>query len=463
MISGARRWALELAVVLVSAFATAVVVTLAPEELAFDRPALHTMLETIAGMTAGIVTVLVYGRFRRSRRRDDLLLAASLMCLSISHLAFATAPEALVDEDSRAFAMWATVPANALSAVLFVAAALSGARRARVREGMVVLGGSAVALAAIGAAALLVAADLPRTVTAAGPPGRPDLHGHGIVLGLQALGIVLYVIAGTRFARRAHRERDAFLRWLGVAAILAGFARVHYLLYPTLYTEYVASGDVFRFVVHVVLLTAAAREIRRYWQELAAGAVLAERRRIARDLHDGVAQELAYIMRRANRMADADEAGAAPIAASARRALEDSRRAIHALARGPDETLDVAIAAAVRTAASGSSAVVRLDLQPGVHAPSASCDALVRIACEAIANAANHGSPSAIDVSLRNGDGIRLCVRDDGVGFDPDAPTPAKGRGFGLTGMRDRASGVGGELTVRSRVGGGTEVEAVIK
>ena len=453
-----RVGGLELAVIAVSGIATVAMFGVPSLDFVIDRPALHLLLEVVAGMTAGLLAFLLYGRSRRSGRRDDLLLTASLSCMGVSHLAFAALPQALVVQDATPEEMWATVPAGLIAAVLFVAAALAGGRPARPREPRLLFAGVAGALLATAAGVAAITPALPDTVATAGSATAPDLAAHPVIVTLQIVAIAAFGAAALRFARRARAERDAFLRGLGIAAILAGFARVHYLAYPTIYTHVVASGDAFRLVTHVVLLAVSASEIRRYWTGLAHDAVLAERRRIGRDLHDGVAQELAFIVRRARRLSEAGDHEAGTIATAARRALEDSRRAIHALARDPAEPLDVTLAAELGHVAARTPVPLRLDLEPAIHLAPPACDALVRIACEAVANATRHARPDEIVVELRNGNGVHLRVTDDGTGFDP---TPAA-RGFGLRGMQERAHSVGGRLDVRSRPGHGTEIEAVM-
>ena len=84
---------------------------------------------------------------------------------------------------------------------------------------------------------------------------------------------------------------------------------------------------------------------------------------------------------------------------------------------------------------------------------------LLRIVREAVTNAARHGKAEVVHVEFKNGNGLRLRIRDDGVGFDP---TTARPGGFGLRVMRERARSIGGELTIDSRPDLGTEVEVVV-
>jgi signal transduction histidine kinase len=83
----------------------------------------------------------------------------------------------------------------------------------------------------------------------------------------------------------------------------------------------------------------------------------------------------------------------------------------------------------------------------------------VRIACEAITNAARHSGASRVSLGLeRDGSGVRLRISDKGHGFDTAAP----GGGFGLISMRERAHSVGGELLISSAPGHGSEVEVAV-
>jgi signal transduction histidine kinase len=82
--------------------------------------------------------------------------------------------------------------------------------------------------------------------------------------------------------------------------------------------------------------------------------------------------------------------------------------------------------------------------------------AVFRVAQEALANVARHADARTVSVGLRKDeDGLELTVRDDGRGFEPSQPSRG---GLGLGGMAERARLVGGELTIESRPGGGTEL-----
>ncbi len=259
------------------------------------------------------------------------------------------------------------------------------------------------------------------------------------------------------FARRAASDGDRFVGLVAAGTTLAAFGRLHYILFAPLQADWVYTGDLLRLLFYGVLFAAAAREIAEYWHTLAANAVLEERRRIARELHDGVAQELAFISRRGRRLADrtgADEAR--QITAAAERALGDSRRAIAALTRPLDQPLSEVLAEAVGAVAERHPVALDLELAQGVTVGGDAREALVRIACEAVSNAARHGQARVVRIELEQGEHVHFRILDDGIGFEPAATHVGR---FGLISMRERAEAVGGSLSVRSAPGSGTAVE----
>ena len=271
----------------------------------------------------------------------------------------------------------------------------------------------------------------------------------------------LLVLAAIGFALKAERTRDELMTWLAVAAVFGAFARLNYLLYPSAYTDWVYFGDFFRLAFYVAILFAAVQEIRSYWEKVSQTAVLEERRRIARDLHDGLAQELAFIGRNL-RALDGSDPTVARVTASTARALSESRLAIAALTKPLDEPLEVALAQAARDTANREGTNIDLILSPGIELDYRRRDALIRIACEAISNAARHGGANLVRVELQNGRQVHLHVSDDGCGFDPGSLPPTTGEGFGLTSMRERAHSFGGAFVVRSRPGAGTQVDVTL-
>ena len=190
-------------------------------------------------------------------------------------------------------------------------------------------------------------------------------------------------------------------------------------------------------------------------------AVRREREGMARDLHDGLAQELAFIVTQTRRVAAPDDRGdetLAAITSAAQRALDESRALIGGLRAGEDRPVDIAVAEAAEELAHRTGASVRVAAADGVVLPPATRDALVRIVREGVTNAVRHAQASDITVELTGGPGIRLRIADNGVGFDP--ASAARG-GFGITSMRERARAAGGDLQCLSSPGAGTQIEVV--
>ena len=408
-----------------------------PTDHEFAAPHLDLVLETTAGLVSLLVAYLLYGRFRMHRRLMDLAIVCSLAMLGAAHLGYQVLPPAISDAQHTAFAAWAAMISHLSAGVVFAAAAFAGDRTVERRQETVIAAVCVGLLAAAGAGSALLA-----------PGGEPASGGAAGAV-VNAIGAVAFLVVAYLFAARSARNDDALLAWVAVATVLAALGRANYVIHPTLYTSGVSLGDFFRLLDHLALLAGGLLEIGRLWRGLAAAAVAEERRRIARDWHDGVAQELAYIVRRGS---DAPP----EIGDAARRGLENSRRAIAAL-REPEEGEDLgtALARSAERAARGSSATIRLDVAAGLRLDPEHVEEVARIVGEAVSNAVRHGAASVVTVELR---GRRVTVRDDGGGFDPDASRPDA---FGLTGMRERAARIGGDLRLRSGAGG-TEVEVML-
>jgi signal transduction histidine kinase len=103
---------------------------------------------------------------------------------------------------------------------------------------------------------------------------------------------------------------------------------------------------------------------------------------------------------------------------------------------------------------------VVVSVDSAVRIPAAQRDALVKIASEAIANAARHGQADVIYVEVTGGARPRLRIEDSGRGFDPAARQPPGH--YGLRAMRERAEAIGADLRLDSRAGQGTRVEVLL-
>lgn len=444
----------------VSAVVTLAVALLPQLHFAYWQPLLHAALETAASLIALLAGFLFFGRLRRARRLNELLLACALALLALLNFFLLTVP-AVAPLAPPELMAWAALLCSSLGAVLFALAAFVPPRR--LRPGLVLAGGVAgVATAVLVTAATVLIERLRQEATALRPPElpvRPDLHARPEVLALQLLMSLLYALAAAGFLRRSRRLDDEFLGWLAIAAVLAAASHVNYSLYPSLYSQWVHIGDAFRLCFYAILLAGSMREVWSYWHALSETAVLEERQRIARDLHDGLAQELAYLARNLDSL-DGDASGDTlkRLLRAVERAQFESRRAVSTLAAPAGQAVETALANAVGEIAERFQVVLDLDLVPGVRLSAARTEALVRIACEAVTNAARHSGSSRIRLTVeRDGSRVRLWVSDTGCGFD----TAAQG-GFGLVSMRERAHSVGGELCISSAPGRGSDVEVTL-
>ncbi|OLT15157.1 two-component sensor histidine kinase [Actinomadura sp. CNU-125] len=218
--------------------------------------------------------------------------------------------------------------------------------------------------------------------------------------------------------------------------------------------------------------------------ERAVEAQEAERSRLSREIHDGIAQRLAglgfHLSAAERALPEHHPEGLAQIMMArslCELAAAETRAAIGGL-RPPvldDLGLSAALATLAREAGDGPGPSGRpLDVTVTVEGeledalPDHVQTALYRIAQEAVGNSLRHASASCVDLLLEHfGDRVRLTVADDGAGFSVRDVMAHGGRGrrpdsYGLRGMTERAELLGGRVTVTSRPGVGTRVEAVV-
>ena len=205
-------------------------------------------------------------------------------------------------------------------------------------------------------------------------------------------------------------------------------------------------------------------ELARAARQRAAGAARdAERRRLARELHDGILQDLSAVrLGLESREPIAGESGAAGVVGAisgviaAIRAVVDDLRP-PALRGG---SLEEAIAGHARVLAWAQGIELSLDLPGAETVPEWAARDLYRIAQEATANALRHASAKRIWIRLvREGGDTILEVEDDGVGFDVETSS----LGSGVQGMRERAAILGAELDLGRREKGGTRVRLILR
>lgn len=284
------------------------------------------------------------------------------------------------------------------------------------------------------------------TAQSGGWPGTEDAASVGIWLALVVVNLVisgaLLWFATREEQRKAERE-----------ATIAELERLNAELEATLREN---------AALHAELVERARR-----------AGVEAERQRMAREIHDTLAQSLTGIVTQLEAASGAADWRRHVEAAAklARQGLTEARRSVHALrpepledARLPDAIADVArswselsgVPAQVTT--TGEARPMRPEIEV----------ALLRSAQEALANVAKHARASRVGLTLSYmGDVVTLDVRDDGVGFTPGATRNGHapggdGGGYGLTAMRERLAALSGTLAVESEPGAGTALSVTM-
>jgi len=230
--------------------------------------------------------------------------------------------------------------------------------------------------------------------------------------------------------------------------------------------------------IAVVISIAQTRFQRQKMERLQAeaefAAILKERNRLAREIHDTLAQDISGISAQLEvarrKLPAGSEAALAHLElahATARNSLQEARRTIwnmrSQVLEGHDlsEALSELLEQEARGAGVRSAKVIHGDVR---RLPSAIENDLLRIGQEAIHNAIRHARPATITLEMTFSEKrVVLSVRDDGCGYDPQNGNGSGTTHFGLKGIRERVAQNGGKLNIRSAPGQGTEVRIEIR
>ena len=450
-----RSWLVgELMLVALLASATALFAVRDTFTSAYALPDARLAFDTAIAVVAAIVAVLASVRFVVEGRVLDLLLAAGFLSIALGTAAFGLVP-VLGGGSLGPEAAWSLIGSRLLGAALIAVAPYTDRRLGDRREALLCVGaGVGVALGA----AALVLGSLP-SGSDSGPRGHEVVDGAAVVVaGALLAGFWLVALVG--FALRYRRYGRDLDSWMCLAATLALFADVHLILTPVVSSDSVLQGDFLRFVAYGILLVGVWRAIA---QAEFGRAVADERARVAREIHDGLAQYLFAITTQVSML----ETGAPldqvlpRLKRASTAAQQEARFAVLALSSaGGSARFDAALRRYVDVLTADGALDVELDVDSQVRlAPDEQIE-VFRIVQEGLGNARRHAGARRVEVSIAQRNGRRIvAVSDDGVGFDAES----SGEGQGLANMKLRAEAIDGRMSLESAPGRGTAIEVVLR
>jgi signal transduction histidine kinase len=418
----------------------------------YALPNARIALDTAVAVVASIVAILAAIRFLVEGRGMDLLLAGGFLAIGVGTFAFAVAP-VLSGDELGPIEGWAAIGASLFGGALiavapFVTRRATGRRRALAVTAALVV----VSLFGIWLDARFLRLDL----GVAGPDGTRSsavVVAYGL---LTVLSLVAVVGFGLRY-RRHGRDLDS---WLTLALTLVVFADLHYVLAPARSSDYVLQSDVLRILAFAVLLVGVWRAI---GQAEFGRAVAEERARVARDIHDGLAQYLFALSTQVSMLESGAELDRIlpRLRLAATAAQQEAQFAVLALSSAAGSApFDAALKRYVDFLVADGTLDVEVEIDPDVTlAPDEEIE-VFRIVQEGLANARRHAGARHAGVSIVQRGGRRVVrVSDNGSGFESDDP----GAGQGLKNMRSRAASIEGVFSLRSSPGRGTAIEVVLR
>ena len=421
---------------------------------AYTLPNLKLVLQTCGALAAGLVALLAGVRFATERRRFDLLLCLGFFVASVSTAAFSVVP-AIAEQDLTRAEAWTGVVARLIAWLLIAAAPFAHGRVASSRR---TLGNwlafLVLALGVLWGTMHSIEEALPALapIAATTPPA--------LLTFAYSLNAVLNLIAVVGFGLRFRERMDDLDRWLAFGASLMLFSSLHLVFTPLLGNVEVSPGDFLRVVGYGVFCVGAWRAIKSAEFERA---VADERARLAREIHDGLAQYLFALSTHATMLeqgGSVDEL-APQIKSAATAAQQEARFAILALSSAAGSApFDAALQRYVELLTADGMLDVELDIDARMRLEPDEQIELFRIVQEGLANVRRHARATRAEVRIAQRDGRRLVtIVDDGEGFDRDA----RGDGQGLRNIRARIGSIGAGLALRTSPGAGTALEVTLR
>src|SRR5439155_22961117 len=413
-------------------------------------PELGLVLHTVIAFAGAIIALLAGIRYAVEGRRVDLFLCVGFLVSSVSIVAFSIGPVVNGDPVHSPEA-WAAVVGRLLGWALIAAAPFVCGRS----------GPRALANTAVASCVVLVLAWLALRSWASGLPSLdPSSETPGLLVGALSALALLNLLALVGFGKRYYERREDLDRWLALGSTLMLFASLHYMFTPVLAPASVSRGDFLRVLAYGLLLVGVWRAIS--YAEFGR-AVADERARIAREIHDGLAQYLFAVSTHAAMLQQGapKEETLAKLKEAADAAQQEARFAILALSTAAGNApFDAALHRYIEFLTADGKLEVDLEIDPAVRlAPDEQID-VFRIVQEGLANVRKHANATRAEVVIGLRESERfVSVRDDGEGFDGESTAA----GQGLKNIRARTKSIEGGFTLTSRPGLGTALEVVLR
>jgi signal transduction histidine kinase len=457
-----------------------------------DARALDITINVAATMVGAAVAILAWIRWRDTGESVALYESSAFVALTVVNTVMIGIVIAGQEADFGLAAdrpgeapiyLW-TVTRAAVAALLVIGAARSLRREAPPLPATFLEFAPTVVLVASGIMLFGRQAMLPPVPGAeafdpSGPRVAALSAGSTLVVLVQVLIFVAFIVAAILFRRLYVRDGLVSHAILSAGLVVAAFSQLHFALDPVVATGIVTSTDALRLAFYAILvigiqaelgadyraLRRANAELRRLRDVDAANATLAERTRLAREIHDGLAQDLWFAKLKQGRVLgspslDLDaRTSAGEVLDAIDSALAEARQAVMAMRVDPAaaSSLEEVLRSYVEDFAD------RFDVRAEFEAvgtlprlPPRTEAEVLRIVQEALNNARRHADATLVRVRTEwDGTVSRVSVADNGRGFDPSA-VPADR--YGIRGMRERAELVGATLEVRSRDRDGTRI-----
>jgi signal transduction histidine kinase len=415
-----------------------------------ELPELRLVFDTSIVLAAALVAVLAGIRFTLEAQRRELLLLAGFAAAAAGGFAFSVLPTfdgSSVGPETA----WAALAAGLAATSLIAAAPFA---RGRVRSG------AGLWTALFGVGFLLTGLWLACAALGDSLPSLSSGDVPMLFVWTVAAQALLSLIAVVGFGLRFRAVGEDLDRWLALAATLGLFAELHFMFTPTLSTGLVSQGDFLRLLSYGVLLAGVWRAIR--FAEFGR-AVAEERARVAREIHDGLAQYLFAISTHLQML----EQGAPSqktlprLKEAASAAQQEARFAVLALSSASGNApFGAALRRYVEFLTADGALDVELEIDEAVELAADEQIEVFRIVQEGLANVRKHAKAGRAWVTIGDQEGSRLVrIRDDGAGFAAETD----GAGQGLRNMQSRSASIGGGFRVRSRPGLGTAVEVTLR